>query len=601
LSRKEKRFYASYPPPQIFNRHLYAFTLLSLLLLTACGGDGNNGGGGKPNTTPSLTISPTALQTIESGGSIPITVTPTNTTVVWPEKTGDTANYTLSGNSAVWYPPTEPRETPYEFTVTSADKSVTKTVKATVTLPPITVTSNAEQTVYADETEGLTVSFTSPGDWTTTIEEVPVFASASVSTAQVLAADASVAPTWVSINPASGLKGAASFAVKLEENYSGAARSANIVISTDSDQETVSVTQQAVTADGKTPEKKYDVYVTGYEDMTTKKVGYWKNGELKIPEQTDPEYMSYSDMISIAVSGNDVYATGAVVNPMDNGWSARYWKNGEEFFLAKDLYNTIAYGITLSQPVMGGVDVYIAGMALDDYFTGPYARYWKNGVVYQLPASALRKDARGLAIAVSGADVYVAGYVVRSEGHGYYVAAYWKNGVRTELTTESHVDGSMTTGIAVSGSDVYVTGYETDADGRRLATLWKNGVPTRLSDGTKNVYACGIFIDGNDVYVSGWEPPALNSGASSVFYWKNSERVVLETNTESTPSHNGGNSITVVNGDVYVAGLSYDGSTTKVVYWKNGVKTELGTVYRTSSGNSESSIAVVPHSPTRTW
>jgi hypothetical protein len=57
-------------------------------------------------------------------------------------------------------------------------------------------------------------------------------------------------------------------------------------------------------------------------------------------------------------------------------------------------------------------------------------------------------------------------------------------------------------GVAISGDDVYAAGYKLNAQGKSVATLWKNGAAQELSDGR---YASSVFVFENDVYVAGYE------------------------------------------------------------------------------------------------
>ncbi len=93
--------------------------------------------------------------------------------------------------------------------------------------------------------------------------------------------------------------------------------------------------------------------------------------------------------------------------------------------------------------------------------------------------------------AIPGVDVYATGW----ESNGTTdLAKYWKNGSPTSLTNGSK--GHMPLGnvespdavayaLAVSGTDVYVAGYEFNGT-QYVAIIWKNGVPTPLTDGTND-------------------------------------------------------------------------------------------------------------------
>lgn len=66
----------------------------------------------------------------------------------------------------------------------------------------------------------------------------------------------------------------------------------------------------------------------------------------------------------------------------------------------------------------------------------------KTATLKATPLTDGTQNAFGAGIAVSGSDVYVAGYVYNSKT-GKYVAEYWKNGTATALT-----DGTQTASVA---------------------------------------------------------------------------------------------------------------------------------------------------------
>ncbi|MFI5192645.1 MAG: hypothetical protein ACHQD7_01270 [Chitinophagales bacterium] len=155
---------------------------------------------------------------------------------------------------------------------------------------------------------------------------------------------------------------------------------------------------------------------------------------------------------------------------------------------------------------LSGTDVYIAGIAGDN---GSIATYWKNGVEVPLENSP---GSRANGIGISGSDVYVAGSY--TNGSFKKAAVYWKNGVRVSLndaSVDTVVTDTYAPAIAVSGADVHVTGYMNMISG----LYWKNGVqtglgnPAQYENATNNMNS--IVLSGTDVYIS------LNTSA----YWKN--------------------------------------------------------------------------------
>jgi hypothetical protein len=251
-----------------------------------------------------------------------------------------------------------------------------------------------------------------------------------------------------------------------------------------------------------------DVYVAGaIHDIAGGNNGhavYWKNGNLTyLPENTRPIQSTDNYPISstesransIFISGSDIYIAGEetitkLISPYPSpgyiyGISALYWKNSNAVYLIQgSYYNSYfdeAYSIFVA-----GQDVYACG-ALE-------SRYWKNGNSVSLGGTAK-------SIFVSGGDVYVAGTQKDGEPFQTYngtryrtVAKYWKNGTPVNLTDGTR--DAYATSIAVSGNDVYVAGYEENTAGTQdyVAKYWKNGSPMILGDVSKESGANCIFL-----------------------------------------------------------------------------------------------------------
>ena len=220
---------------------------------------------------------------------------------------------------------------------------------------------------------------------------------------------------------------------------------------------------------------------------------------------------------NVAVNtGPDIYVSGW------DGYSAVYWKNGNEVFLD--------HGVEATSIAVSGSNVYTAGFIqggfIDSVIGGYYniASYWKNDSLVVLT------DGTGNALAnsifVSGNDVYVAGYETRNQN----IPEYWKNGNRVILSNDGGEDATsifVTSGNATTGN-VYVAGD--------FANYWINGTQGLL-DGISPVdtvwsSALSIFVSGSDVYAAGFHFDGTQTTAK---YWKNGVPVILSGNAPGKP------------------------------------------------------------------
>jgi hypothetical protein len=269
-----------------------------------------------------------------------------------------------------------------------------------------------------------------------------------------------------------------------------------------------------------------DVYAAGSEVIANRSgviARYWKNGSPV--NLTDGS--TWANANSIGVSGNDVYVAGTIVAVTDGNIHAVYWKNGNPTFLPentdpKPITDPVSSKESLANSIfVSGSDVYIAGQEI--VTGGPNysllsALYWKNGNAVYLLRGEINNSANS--IFVVGHDVYACGALD---------ARYWKNGNAVPLpgTAKS---------IFVSDGDVYVAGSQPDGEPfqtyfgtryRTVAKYWKNGIPVKLSDGTKDAYATSIAVSGNDVYVAGYEENTAGANDYVAKYWKNGDPVIL--------------------------------------------------------------------------
>jgi len=247
----------------------------------------------------------------------------------------------------------------------------------------------------------------------------------------------------------------------------------------------------------------------------------------------------------------------------------------------------VAQSFTVNPAIGSTTTVYIAGIAISTASTASdtvtLAERWQlvsgspTATATALPMPSSMTSSQANAIAVSGGNVYVAGYEENSAGN--LTAVLWVNGAATTLSPPSGMAYSDAGAIAVSGSNVYVVGVAWNTDNDESAVLWVNGAATLLpmpSGLTGDYYAQGVAVSGGNVYVSGYTDSS--AGNETAIYWVNSGAAT----TLSIPPHDsagnyGASWITVSGSDVYVAGGGTNGATGdfNAAYWKNGTPTTL--------------------------
>jgi hypothetical protein len=282
------------------------------------------------------------------------------------------------------------------------------------------------------------------------------------------------------------------------------------------------------------------------------------------------------------VKSGGVYVSGVTMQPTDT--IATIWGNGASAALTNNTPNSI-YSVGEGAAVSGS-DIYVAGyyeIANGD----EVAMVWENGI--GTPLGPLGSVSAANAIAIQGGVVYVAGVVLSD---GLYHATYWNNGQAITLPDQGGY-GSSATAIAVQGSNVYVAGWS-NTQNSEVAVYWMNGTEYVLSD-SNAVYstATGIAVNGNDLYVLGWEQ---KSGVSTATYWLNGAPQYLSDSTINTRA----SSITLGGNDVYISGtgLVIKGSplsfidSSYLMYWKNNILQDPTDSLNKSANMTVGAIAV---------
>lgn len=297
---------------------------------------------------------------------------------------------------------------------------------------------------------------------------------------------------------------------------------------------------------------------------------YWKNGKAVKVSQNE------SALNAISVNATGVYVGGW--ERINNLQLANYWKDGTKTTLGTGASAVYAMAVN-------GTDVYTGGFEIIDGFDFP--RYWNNSagssIVVKDPIidkEVLGNGACG-GIHFANNNVYAVGSYRNTQGR----FAPWetKNGMLPAKTIPNNDKHAFANGVFVKGADEYVVGTQnspTTALG--MATIWKNGEATLLTDGNNSIgVARAVLVVGNDVYVVGYEQENYSGGGPTYAkYWKNGAAVKLSTVNSNAIS------IAVFDNDVYVAGWENNGTRDVAKYWKNGTPVSLTDGAFTSVGNS---------------
>lgn len=311
-------------------------------------------------------------------------------------------------------------------------------------------------------------------------------------------------------------------------------------------------------------ERPVDVYVAGWELQGDRLIAtLWVNGAAVRLATTS------SLAAAVAVSGSDVLVAGCIDEeppPASTSYSrAVLWRNGQAQMLSDGTVPDCALAIAVS-----AADVYVAGHA------DGVPALWKNGVRQPLVTSGpFASEATG--VVVAGGEVQVAGWVMETTviAPGSFrrapAAKLWKGGA-APLALPDRLAGGQAFGATADGTDVYVAGSvatpcNAPCSAPDIATVWKNGAATPLTDGRSGAYASGVAVSGGKVYVAGMQENDLGDVPT---LWVDGVPTTL--GTEAAPGT--AEAVAVSGSDVYVAGTRGGAAT----YWKNDRRVPLSNV-----------------------
>jgi hypothetical protein len=288
------------------------------------------------------------------------------------------------------------------------------------------------------------------------------------------------------------------------------------------------------------------VYVGGQENLYAT---IWKDGVA----QKLPSNILFSDINSIYVAGNDVYAAGYTVET-SIGYIAAIWKNGNiifsknsensnvnSIFVANNIVYAVGYindhatlwtlrpnATTFTETILSilssnansiyvvGTDIYISGSL------GGESAIWKNNLLNDLGIHFFTPSTAN-AIFVNGTDVYVAGF--NKAEFNVFTGTLKKNGV----IQNTLVSNSIINSIASDGQNIYAAGGTDINTPNQRATVWKNNIFEKLNSLNKS-YAKSVFATTTDVYVVGYETTNITVDSDRARVWKNGMLQELSTN-----------------------------------------------------------------------
>lgn len=266
----------------------------------------------------------------------------------------------------------------------------------------------------------------------------------------------------------------------------------------------------------------------------------------------------------LAVVGTNVYVTGGFSTAGGNAaagfarWNGSAWSSMSTNTTVPDCF------------AVNGTDLYAGVTTAGGLPANGFARW--DGAAWSIPGG------RGLnaavsALAISGTDVYAAGYFTTAGGAVSDRIAKWNGSTWSALGTG--ISGGSVLALAVSGANVYAAGSFTTAGGvpaTRIAR-WNGTTWSALGSGL-NDQVNALAISGSTVYAGGFFTTAGGDAALQVAQWNGTTWSALGTGTNNFVW-----ALTMMGTDLIVGGSfsTAGGNTVNNIARWNGAWSALGT------------------------
>lgn len=297
------------------------------------------------------------------------------------------------------------------------------------------------------------------------------------------------------------------------------------------------------------------LYVAGYienSDGTTSGI-IWRNNKelLTIESSQNSVYLN-----NIEVLYGKALTAGTIQESTTSAPCGMIW-------LADSTYEDYGNGYTINSLTLDNISAKptLYAAATSSITTPTSATILNSGETATLEGGSGNSTA--LSIATNDSDItMVVGSATNS--NGIESPALW-NSTTLSLLSESSTDNGAATDIFINGENVYISGYV-----GTNAIVWTNSTADTLSTGTSSYTAVAnaIYYYEDMTYTAGYIIGGI--GTPIPVYWLGSEMIPLtEAGTGEALD------IAVMDGNIYISGYQYDGSTKIATLWKNGSPTLL--------------------------